>query len=705
MHEFCVLRLVKRSSVFLIISILVCTCQLWAGEINSDLHFKLRNLRPSEYHSCLVILKERAKTEQLNLELTQKRANRITRHQVILNSLRAKASQTQVNLLGYLKGRRIEKSVKEFKSFWIANIIQVTATREEIEKIALMPEVEKIYDDAQIELIQPISCENNSSSDTSNKDNFDAIGVRKVWNMGFTGKGRLVCNFDSGVEGTHPALSSKWRGNNGGTSSSSWFDPYGSSSPCDSRGHGTHTMGIMVGSTPGDTLGVAFGAQWISAGVVDRGVGVSQTISDILSAFQWAVDPDGNIQTTDDVPDVINNSWGVPLRVLPSCDQVFWEAIDNVERAGIVTIFSAGNEGPNSFTIRNPADRTNSPYNSLAVGAINAHADSLPVATFSSRGPSVCDSQSIKPELSAPGVEVRSCYKDGQYKVLSGTSMAAPFVAGAVAILREYNPDATVEQIKDALIRSAVDLGTPGEDNDYGYGLINIQKALEYIVPPSTPCVYLDSIITEEKSMDSVVCGDTVKIGVNLKNAGTKLSPFKVKLQTSDMGVILFQSEVRFDSLAQGGMFSNKDNPFVFYLVPSQEEKIINFKLNIVADNEGYSRQIDFNLLAKPGFGLGVNENLNPPIKFGLGQNFPNPFNPSTTIPFDLEKETYVILKIYNIKGQLVETLLEKSVSRGRYEVTWKAEDQDGVKVASGVYFYVLKTDERYVAKKMFLVK
>ncbi|HEX9916832.1 MAG TPA: FlgD immunoglobulin-like domain containing protein, partial [candidate division Zixibacteria bacterium] len=277
--------------------------------------------------------------------------------------------------------------------------------------------------------------------------------------------------------------------------------------------------------------------------------------------------------------------------------------------------------------------------------------------------------------------------------------------AGAVAILREYNPDATVEQIKDALIRSAVDLGTPGEDNDYGYGLINIQRALEYLVPPSTPCVYLDSIITEEKSMDSVVCGDTVKIDVNLKNAGTGLGPFRVQLQTSDIGVILFQDEVHFDSLTQEEISSNQDNPFVFYLIPNQEEKIINFKLNIVADNESYSRQIDFNLLTKPGFGLGVNENLNPPTKFSLGQNYPNPFNPSTTIPFDLEKEAYVSLKVYNVKGQLVKTLLDKNLPRGKHEVAWKAEDQDGVKAASGVYFYVLKTNEQYVAKKMFLVK
>jgi hypothetical protein len=111
--------------------------------------------------------------------------------------------------------------------------------------------------------------------------------------------------------------------------------------------------------------------------------------------------------------------------------------------------------------------------------------DSLFIANFSSRGPSGCDHSTIKPEVSAPGVAIRSSYLDGGYAVLSGTSMSAPHVAGAVALLRQYNPSATPGEIKLALMNSAADCGQPGEDNEYGWGVINVGLALQFM-PGST---------------------------------------------------------------------------------------------------------------------------------------------------------------------------------------------------------------------------
>jgi len=118
---------------------------------------------------------------------------------------------------------------------------------------------------------------------------------------GYTGHGRLVCNFDTGVEGTHPALVANWLGANGGTASQSWFDPYGTTSRW--MATVTHPYDGHHGRRDGaDTIGVAFNASWISAAVVDRGQNLSKTVSDILAAFQWAADPDGNPQTVDDLP-------------------------------------------------------------------------------------------------------------------------------------------------------------------------------------------------------------------------------------------------------------------------------------------------------------------------------------------------------------------------------------------------------------------
>ena len=128
------------------------------------------------------------------------------------------------------------------------------------------------------------------------------------------------------------------RGNTPGiTIGESWFDPNGISPsfPSDSGIHGTHTMGTMVGSTPGDIIGVAYDAQWIAAAVIDIG-GLSGTIANALLAFQWSADPDGNPATVTDVPDVSSNSWGLsPIygHVPTACDNTFWSAIDNLEAA------------------------------------------------------------------------------------------------------------------------------------------------------------------------------------------------------------------------------------------------------------------------------------------------------------------------------------------------------------------------------------
>ncbi|MEW5994848.1 MAG: S8 family serine peptidase, partial [Candidatus Zixiibacteriota bacterium] len=254
----------------------------------------------------------------------------------------------------------------------------------------------------------------------------------------------------------------------------------------------THTMGLLVGATPLDTFGVAPEAEWITAGVIDQGGPLNTTISDILDAFEWALDPDGDSLTTDDVPDVILNSWGIPKGLFAPCDETFHQVIDNVEAAGIVTIFAAGNEGPDPKTMRNPADRASTPTNTLAVGAVDG---ALAIASFSSRGPSACDTTQIKPEVVAPGVSVRSSFKGGGYSLMSGTSMAAPFVAGLAVLMRQYDPDVTVEEIKNAIIQSCTDLGDPGEDNAYGYGIPDASRLLDFLPPPDTPLFALERIV------------------------------------------------------------------------------------------------------------------------------------------------------------------------------------------------------------------
>ena len=258
---------------------------------------------------------------------------------------------------------------------------------------------------------------------------------------------------------------------------------------------------------------MAPGSYWIAAGAVDRGGGIERTVADIILSFQWMLDPDGNPDTDWDVPDVCSNSWGVTTsHGYPPCDDLFWSYIDACEAAGTVVIFAAGNEGTSG--LRRPGDRASDAYRNLAVAAVDANTSGWPIAYFSSRGPTYCtpgDTAAIKPDISAPGVSVRSAYPGGGYVYMSGTSMATPHVAGVIALIREANPNLAVDEIKQIIYETAYDLGSPGEDNDYGWGMIDAYEAVmlamgdsllvaDFSGNPTSGCAPLTVTFTDQSS-------------------------------------------------------------------------------------------------------------------------------------------------------------------------------------------------------------
>jgi hypothetical protein len=293
------------------------------------------------------------------------------------------------------------------------------------------------------------------------------------------------------VDGAHPALNTRWRGYQGQNPwQECWLDVLGTNTqtPVDTYGHGTHVMGTEtgLGAATEDTVGIAWGAQWIACNAINQGVGGGFD-QDIITAYQWFADPDGNPNTTDDVPDVVQNSWRINEQFgagYTDCDTRWWNAIDNCEAVGVVTTWSAGNEGPGGTTIGSPPDRATTFYNATAVGAVDAtnFGWPYPIASFSSRGPTGCNvpaDRKIKPEVSAPGVDVYSSVPGGGYQSgWSGTSMAGPHVAGIVGLLREANPNLGVDEIKQILMETARDEGTAGEDNTYGWGFVDAYEAV-----------------------------------------------------------------------------------------------------------------------------------------------------------------------------------------------------------------------------------
>ena len=269
---------------------------------------------------------------------------------------------------------------------------------------------------------------------------------------------------DTGVDVTHPDLAGSWRG---GTNS--WYDPNGQhATPVDVNGHGTWTMGAMVGGDAGGTaIGVAPAASWIAVKIFDdQGVATS---SGIHQGFQWLLDPDGNPATAD-APNVVNDSWTMSTG---GCALDFQTDLQNLRAAGILPIFAAGNDGPNAGTSASPANNPEA----FAVGSVDG---TDIIANSSSRGPSACDATTF-PELVAPGVDIHTTDLYSSYVDESGTSMAAPAAAGALALLLDAFPGLSADRQATALENGALDLGTIGADDTYGFGRLDVLASYHWL--------------------------------------------------------------------------------------------------------------------------------------------------------------------------------------------------------------------------------
>jgi subtilisin family serine protease len=478
------------------LSLVVCllllpVANVSAGEIEPNFAEYLNTLSPDEFVSAIVIMADQADVKSLSAVLKGERATRQERHRRVVSALKTAASISQGGMLDHLQARKIQGAVKGYTPYWIMNLVVVQATVKELQKIAARSEVEIVESNFKASLIEPVGDKTKSvripDKGIGVTPGLRAVKADSVWNqLGITGLGRLVANLDTGVDGAHPALTARWRGNHEPWQEC-WKDAlgYGDTYPVDYHSHGTHVMGTMCGLGAGtnDTIGIAWEAEWIADNAINQGV-TPEFDNDVVEAFQWFADPDGNPGTVDDVPDVVQNSWGIYSywSGYQDCDYRWQTVIENCEASGVVCIFSAGNEGPGAQTHRSPANICNTPTTNFSVGAVDAknYGFPYPIADFSSRGPSDCDGRTRKPEVVAPGVQVYSSVPGGGYEWYwwSGTSMAGPHVAGVVALMRQANPDLEVDSIKQILMSTAVDLGDFGNDNTYGWGIIDAYQAV-----------------------------------------------------------------------------------------------------------------------------------------------------------------------------------------------------------------------------------
>jgi subtilisin family serine protease len=410
-----------------------------------------------------VVMKDQASLEGLPTT-TGLGAGRDQRVEAVYRRLVEHANRTQATLRADLD--RLHLS---YKPYYLVNAIAVSGGPEVRAWLQTRDDVDRVLLDQRLRpLPRPLSVAKGDITQPPSVPqwNLELLGAPQVWPRA-RGKGILVGTSDSGVDGTHPALASGYRGGD-----DSWYDPWNAStSPVDHGGHGTHTLATAVGK---EQVGIAPDAQWIACVNLDRDMGSPsfylECLQFMLAPFARGADPfkDGRPARA---PHVLTNSWGCPP--VEGCD--YWAlrpATDALAAAGIAFVAAAGNAGDRCGSIKDPPATDVSAF---TVAAVNQQRE---VTSFSSRG----QPASGKPDISAPGERILSAMPGNTYGYLDGTSMATPHVAGAIALLWSLRPDLVGDltrtyQLLKATARPVSGAPTCGDLEDAGAGIVNIARA------------------------------------------------------------------------------------------------------------------------------------------------------------------------------------------------------------------------------------
>ncbi len=396
--------------------------------------------------------------------------SRDERRHLVVQHLETTARDSQAGVLAFLETQQAEGRVANVRPFWVFNGLAVSASAETLLAVAARPDVQVVREDRWRRWVD-FPSESMQGFEALEEDglewNIARIRSDEAWSaLGLDGSGVTVAVMDTGVDWQHPALHAQYRGTKPGglaVHAGNWLctTDEGYQYPVDGNGHGTHVAGVAVGreDAAGSAVGVAPGARWIAVKMLnDAGYGYDSWIH---GAFEWLMAPAGDPGLA---PDIVNGSWGGRNDE----DETFRTDLQALRAAGIVPVFSAGNEGPNHSSLRSPASYPEA----IAVGATD---DLDEVAGFSSRGPSPWDE--AKPEVVAPGILIRSTLPGGTYGVRQGTSTAAPHAAGVIALMLQADPALTVAEIEETLTSSAILLGDTIPNNASGWGRVDAYEA------------------------------------------------------------------------------------------------------------------------------------------------------------------------------------------------------------------------------------
>ncbi|OKH94857.1 carboxypeptidase regulatory-like domain-containing protein [Streptomyces uncialis] len=450
------------------------------------------------------------------------------RGRTVFTAKRAHAREAQAPLKALLDG-----AGATYESFWITNTLKVTADRDLARRIAARPEVTALNPDEAVSVADtgkataPVrtatpakasevrkaprtpeagtASENREASKASGASgagkasesraaaagkaaaapadeavwNIERINAPRVWSeFGVRGEGIVVADIGTGVGLEHPALRDRYRGLTADGSyehAYSWYDPMNycpGNAPCDTSFVGTSAVGVMVGDNgPGHRIGVAPDADWIAAKACQA---MGCAVDSILRAGQWMIAPTdarGANPRPDLAPHVVNNSWWVN-----NTNAWFKPVLQAWRDAGIFASFPNDGGGPRCES---------------AIG-VSGYADAYVTTTFGADGALHAESArgsgengAVKPNIAAPGVNIRSAGRDGGYALVTGPGMAASHTAGTVALLWSLAPGlrGKVAETERVLDGSAIDVddtscgGTPADNNVWGEGKLDARAA------------------------------------------------------------------------------------------------------------------------------------------------------------------------------------------------------------------------------------